>query len=160
MQKIIEQSILLRRSEAYDESRELLSTLFANPEHKAIAHLYTAFTFDNEGKETEAVFHYETALAGKLSSSDRFEGLLGLASTLRSLGRYKDAIFYFEKLSLGYPNALEYQPFYAMCLYNLGEHKKATSLLLDLLIDTTNSEAIKEYHKAIRLYSSDLDRKW
>ena len=160
MQKIIDQSIKLRRSEAYDESRELLSTLFVNPEYKAKAHLYTAFTFDNEGKETDAIFHYETALAGELSSSDRFEGLLGLASTLRSLGQYADALVYFEKLTLDYPNALEYQPFYAMCLYNVGEHKKATALLLYLLINTTNSEAIKEYHRAIRLYSKDLDRKW
>ena len=160
MQDIFEQSILLRRSDAYDEARALLSTLLDKPEYSGKAHLYIAFTFDNEGKEEEAIIHYETALAGELSSSDRFEGLLGLASTLRSLGRYQDALVYFEKLGLDYPNALEYQPFHAMCLYNLGEHKKATSLLLELLIDTTNSEAIKEYHKAIRLYADDLDKKW
>ena len=160
MQNIFEKSILLRRSEAYDEARTLLSTLLDKPEYNAKAHLYIAFTFDNEGKEEEAIMHYETALKGELSSSDRFEGLLGLASTLRSLGRYQDARVYFEKLILDYPNALEYQPFYAMCLYNLGEHKKATSLLLELLINTTSSEAITDYQSAIRLYASDLDKKW
>jgi len=47
-----------------------------------------------------------------------------------------------------------------MCLYNLGRHKEATSFLLELLVSTTNSEAIKAYQSAISLYAKDLDRTW
>ncbi|BDR18831.1 hypothetical protein VspSTUT16_21770 [Vibrio sp. STUT-A16] len=51
-------------------------------------------------------------------------------------------------------------PFYAMCLYNLGEDKNAVERLLNLLIDTTSSEEILTYKRAIRLYAQDLDRTW
>jgi tetratricopeptide (TPR) repeat protein len=64
---------------------------------------------------------------------------------------------YFESALSEYPNAIEVQPFYAMCLHNLGRHKEATALLLKLLLATTNSEAIKGYQRAISLYADDLD---
>jgi tetratricopeptide (TPR) repeat protein len=73
---------------------------------------------------------------------------------------YSEALTYFEQTLSEYPNSVEVQPFYAMCLYNLGRHKEATSLLLELLVSTTNSDAIKEYQRAISLYAKDLDRTW
>ncbi|MGY5611693.1 tetratricopeptide repeat protein [Vibrio brasiliensis] len=78
----------------------------------------------------------------------------------RSLGQYQQALGYFEQTMDEYPKSLEVQPFYAMCLYNLGRHKEATSLLLKLLVNTTNSEEIKQYQEAISLYAEDLDRTW
>lgn len=160
MQVTIDKAISLRELKAYDESRALLSTLLNDNDFQAKAHLHIAWSFDNEGKEDDAIFHYEAALKGGLTGVERFDTLFGLASTFRSLGRYQEALEYFELTILEFPDALECQPFYAMCLYNLGEHKKATALLLELLVNTTSSEAITEYQRAIRLYASDLDKKW
>ena len=160
MESIIKQAIELRKESKYQESRALLKTLLNDETFAAKAHLQIAWSYDNEGKEQEAIDHYLSSLSGSLSSAERFDALFGLASTYRSLGMYTEALIYFEQTLSEYPNSVEVQPFYAMCLYNLGRHKEATSLLLELLVSTTNSDAIKEYQRAISLYAKDLDRTW
>lgn len=160
MESIIKQAIDLRKEGKYQESRDLLESLLNNDDYAAKAHLQIAWSYDNEGKEQEAIGHYLSSLSGILSATERFDALFGLASTYRSLGNYSEALSYFEQTMSEYPDSIEVQPFYAMCLYNLGRHKEATSLLLELLVSTTNSDAIKEYQRAILLYAQDLDRKW
>jgi len=96
-----------------------------------------------EGKESDAIPHYEAALAGKLDSIERFDTLFGLASTFRSLEQYEQALKYFEQTISEYPDGIEAKPFYVMFLYNLGRHKEAMTLLLELLVSTTDSQAIK-----------------
>ncbi|MEK2067349.1 tetratricopeptide repeat protein [Vibrio parahaemolyticus] len=160
MESIIKQAIELRKEAKYQESRALLKTLLNDETYSAKAHLQIAWSYDNEGKEQEAVAHYLSSLSGPLSPVERFGALFGLASTYRSLGMYSEALSYFEQTLSEYPSSIEVQPFYAMCLYNLGRHKEATSLLLELLVSTTNSDAIKEYQRAISLYAQDLDRTW
>ncbi|GEA59474.1 hypothetical protein VCO01S_06670 [Vibrio comitans NBRC 102076] len=138
----------------------MLASLLNNDKYSARAYLQIAWSYDNEGKEKEAITHYLSSLSGILSSTERFDALFGLASTYRSLGMYAEALSYFEQTLNEYPSSIEVQPFHAMCLYNLGRHKEATSLLLELLISTTNSEAIKTYQRAISLYAQDLDKTW
>lgn len=160
MQSIIQRAIELRKSGQCQESRKLLFSLLSNKDWMAQAHLQIAWSFDVEGRELDAVFHYQSALTGGLLSLDRYDALFGLASTLRSLGRYSDALTYFEQALSEYPNAIEIQPFYAMCLYNLGRNKEAVQLLLELLVFSTSRDEIKAYSKAISLYAKDLDRVW
>ncbi|MCG9640907.1 tetratricopeptide repeat protein [Vibrio sp. Isolate34] len=160
MNTIIKQAVELRKEAKYQESRDLLATLLDDQKYAAKAHLQIAWSYDNQGKEQEAIEHYLLSLLGELTSTERFDALFGLASTYRSLGLYVEALSYFEQTMAEYPESLEVQPFYAMCLYNLGRHKEATSLLLELLVSTTNSEAIKEYQRAISLYAQDLDKTW
>ncbi|KDM91709.1 tetratricopeptide repeat protein [Photobacterium galatheae] len=160
MHSIIENAIELRKSGQYEASRKLLFSLLSNHEYQAKACLQIAWAYDNEGKEQEAITYYESALTGPLSTTERFDAIFGLACTLRSLGRYNDALTYFEQTISEYPDAIEVMPFYAMCLYNVGQHQDAISLLLELLVSTTNSDSIKNYQRAILLYSKDLDRQW
>ncbi|GLO62962.1 hypothetical protein MACH09_34700 [Vibrio sp. MACH09] len=160
METVINQAIVLRKEEKYQESRALLTTLLDDNSYSAIAHLHIAWSYDNEGKEQKAIEHYLSSLSGILPSIERFDALFGLASTYRSLGKYSEALNYFEQVINEYPSFIEVQPFYAMCLYNLGRNKEATSLLLNLIVSTTNSDAIKEYQRAISLYAQDLDRTW
>lgn len=163
MESVLKEAIALRQSGQYEESRRLLSTLL--PEFRSIedwsakAHLQIAWSYDNEGKEQEAIAHYESALSGLLSKEERFDTLFGLASTYRSLGCYEEALQYFEITLCEYPDAIEAKPFYAMCLYNLDRHKEAIALLLELLVSTTNDESIKTYQQAIMLYARDLDKR-
>ena len=160
MDSIIEKAIDRRKSGKYEESRELLTTLLSIEAYEAKAHLHIAWSYDNEGKEQEAIFHYESALSGFLSKVERFDALLGLASTLRSMGSYDDALHFFEIILTDYPDSVEALPFYAMCLYNSGRHKESTALLLELLVSTTSSELIKKYQRSILLYAKDLHRMW
>ena len=160
MQSMIQNAISLRKSGKYKESRAILSDLLSDAQFGAQAHLHMAWSYDNEGKEQQAVPHYESALLGPLTEKERFDALFGLASTLRSLGQYEKALDYFEQTLAQFPDAIEAQPFYAMCLYNVGRSKEAVAILLDLLVSTTDHAAIKEYQRAISLYAKDLDRKW
>jgi len=160
MELIIKKAIELREAGQYEESRILLATLLSDDTYAAKANLQMAWSYDNEGKEKSAIIHYKSALLGSLSDIERFDTLFGLASTYRSMGHYNESLQYFEQTLAEYPEKLEIQPFYAMCLYNLGRHKDATALLLELLVSTTNSESIKEYQRAILLYANDLDSTW
>lgn len=160
MEQIITQSIALRGEGKYEESRILLKKLLQDKAYAAKANLHIAWAFDNEGKETEAIKHYKLALKGPISSEERFDTMFGLACTYRSLGEYQLALGYFDKTLSSFPDTIEVKPFYAMCLYNLGRHKEAVSLLLELLVNTTNANVIKDYQKAIRLYAADLDKTW
>jgi tetratricopeptide (TPR) repeat protein len=157
---IVKNAIELRKQGSYRESRSLLESLLADNKYAGKANLHIAWSYDNEGKEQQALAHYQASLSGILSEAERFDALFGLASTYRSLGAYEQALGYFEQAQTEYPDSLELKPFYAMCLYNVGRHKEATSLLLDLLISTTNSDAIKKYQRAIELYAKDLDKTW
>ena len=130
MESVIEKAIELRKAGKYEKSRVLHATLLSDEEFEAKTHLQIAWSYDNEGKEQKAVSHYELALLGSLSEIERFNSLFGLASTFRSIGRYDEALQYFEQTLSEYPASGEIQPFYAMCLYNLGRHKEAIALLL------------------------------
>lgn len=160
MNPIINEAIELRRAGQFSCSRSLLRQVLDDPEVSSVAHLHIAWSYDNEGLELEAVPHYELSLAGQLLEPDQFEALFGLASTLRSLGRYGEALRYFDELVVKYPDSKAFLPFYAMCLYNQGQYKRGMELLLTLLADTAESPEIVEYERAIRLYAADLDRKW
>jgi tetratricopeptide (TPR) repeat protein len=157
---IVKNAIELRKQGSNRESRALLESLLADNKYAGKANLHIAWSYDNEGKEQHALAHYQASLSGILSEAERFDALFGLASTYRSLGAYVQALDSFEQALFEYPDSLELKPFYAMCLYNVGRHKEATSLLLDLLISTTNSDAIKKYQRAIELYAKDLDKTW
>ncbi|UTM56024.1 tetratricopeptide repeat protein [Photobacterium sp. CCB-ST2H9] len=161
METMITRAVSLRWEGEHLASRALLFTLVENQSPYAPqAHLHIAWSYDNEGKEKEAVLHYELALAGELSVLDRFEALFGLACTHRCLGNYDDALDYFKQVIAEYPDADEIKPFYAMCLYHLGRHKEAMEIVLRLLVEKTNSPSIKKYEQAILRYASDLNRKW
>lgn len=160
MEATIEEAILLRQAGKHQASRTLLFRLLDHSLFSARAHLNIAWSYDNEGKEKEAVQHYELALAGELCAQDRFEALFGLACTHRCLGHFEQAFVYFEQIFSEYPDADEVKPFYAMCQYHLGRHQEAMEILLKLLVEKTNSPSIKKYEKALLLYASDLDRKW
>ena len=158
----INQAIKLRKNGQYQESREVLKTLLDDDEYQAKAHLHMAWSYDNEGKEEEAIKYYHAALAGLGPESgletERFETLFGLGCTYRSLGQYDEALTYFELTLAEYPGAMAVKPFYAMCLYNLGRYKEAIELLLAVIATSSNSEEISAYQDAILEYSKDLDR--
>ena len=68
MESIIKQAIELRKESKYQESRALLRTLLNDDTFAAKAHLQIAWSYDNEGKEQEAIDHYLSSLSGSLSS--------------------------------------------------------------------------------------------
>ena len=160
MESSIEKAINLRNEECFNESIEILKKLVDDLSYSGKANLHIAWNYDAQGNEREAIPYYKKALNGKLNQVEKFDCLLGLASSLRCLGEYKEANTYFESTIDEFPEKLEILPFHAMNLYNLGKSKEAVSVLLNLLLKTTRSEDIKAYQQAIEIYLTNLDKTW
>ncbi|RXJ71724.1 hypothetical protein CS022_19955 [Veronia nyctiphanis] len=165
MEDIIQSAIALKRADKADEAISLLSQYLDDPEVSALAHFHIACCYDWQGKEKEAIPHYRVSLTNDderidLEEKLRFDALLGLGSSLRCLGEYQAATDTFETLFEEFPDADAAEPFYAMCLYNVGRHKEACQRLMALLLKTTKSEDIALYREALSLYAQDLDRTW
>lgn len=139
-------------------ARELLVGLAASwPDDAEVAY-QTAWAHDVLGLEAEAVPFYERALAGEgLSTEDRRGAHLGYASTLRTLGRYQEAVAAFRRGLAEFPGDNALRTFSAMALYNVGEHHEAVRTLLETLAVTTSDADIQRYRPAIEHYARDLD---
>ena len=153
-------AVKLRESGQLEQARELLLALrteFPTNTHIAVQ---TAWVHDSLGLEEEAVSHYRAAMAGDLSDQELRGALLGLGSTLRTLGRDAEAEDIFR---LGVERFPDYRPlrvFYAMLRYNLGEPREAIADLLKLLLESTSDADILRYRRALTAYAEDLDRSW
>ncbi|MFS0869556.1 tetratricopeptide repeat protein [Paenibacillus xylanilyticus] len=156
----LEQAILLRQEGKMQEAVELLQEMAEKEPDNAHISYQLAWTHDSLGLEREAVPYYEAALRQGLTGEDRAGAILGLGSTYRTLGQYDQAKIWLEKGIKEFPEHRELEVFYAMVLYNLGEHAEAMKRLLIQLADTSGDEGINEYSRAIRFYSDQLDRVW
>ncbi|GAA1960801.1 tetratricopeptide repeat protein [Catenulispora subtropica] len=139
-------------------ARELLIALSAELPDDAEVAYQTAWVHDVLGLEAEAVPFYERALAGSgLPEPDRRGARLGHASTLRSLGRYPEAVEAFRAGLAEFPDDNALRTFLAMALYNVGEHHEAMRTLLETLAATSADPWIQRYRPAIEHYARDLD---
>jgi tetratricopeptide (TPR) repeat protein len=140
---------------------ELAAALVAEaPDDVRLAY-QVAWTHDVAGLEAAAVPHYERALSAPgLNFEERQGALLGLGSTLRTLGRYADAERVLDQGVAEFPGHRPLRVFHAMARYNAGEGKAAVEDLLRLLVSSTADEEILSYRQAIELYAEDLDRTW
>lgn len=148
-------------SKAMPPSARLCHDVSMNRDRLSAAeHAQRAFAHDRAGEERLAVSHYRAALSGHLEPSLRRECLLGLGSTLRTIGEYEQAHATLTQGRQEFPAADEFPVFLAMTCYNLGQHHEAMRLLLTSLADTTGSTDLRAYDRAIRLYAGDLERQW
>ncbi|MEN2766267.1 tetratricopeptide repeat protein [Ornithinibacillus xuwenensis] len=160
MESELERAINLRKTGNRKESNEILIRLVQlYPEHPSINY-QCAWSFDLLGEEANAVPYYEQAIELGLPREELEGALLGLGSTYRTLGEYKQSKKVFQKAMEAFPTNRAIQTFYAMTLYNLNEHHKAMELLLKCLIDTTTDDKLLSYQKAIEFYSNKLDVTW
>ncbi|KOS63686.1 tetratricopeptide repeat protein [Lysinibacillus agricola] len=160
MDKRLQHIITLRENGQLEEANQLIVALVQEEPENGFYHYHCAWTYDSIGKEKEAVPHYERAIKLGLAREDLEGTYLGLGSTYRTLGQYEQSKRIFEQALSEFPEAEHLKVFYAMTLYNLGEHSKAMETLLNTLILTTKHEGIKDYSKAIKFYSDKLDQTW
>ncbi|QUG41804.1 tetratricopeptide repeat protein [Psychrobacillus sp. INOP01] len=160
MQKEIEQAIILRNNGMKKQSNELLLQLVEKYPNNANILYQCGWSFDVLGEETKAVPYYKKAIELGLPKDEMEGALIGLGSTYRALGDYKKSKQVFMQGMELFPNNKAIQVFYAITLYNLSEHSKATELLLDVILETTDDKQILAYEKALRFYSNHLDEVW
>lgn len=155
-----EKALQYRDEGKLNESNELLRNLLMNDPINAELNYQCAWSFDVLGKEAEAAPYYEKALEIGLDDTDTLGATIGLGSTYRTLGNYKKSKQVFERGIARFPNNNALKTFYAMTLYNVGEHKKAMEILLTCIVETSNDPDIASYQKALGFYADKLDRTW
>ena len=160
MDKRLQHIITLRENGRLEEANQLMVALVQEEPENGYYQFQCAWTYDSLGKENEAVPHYEKAIQLGLKPETLLDAYLGLGSTYRTLGEYEQSKHIFEQALSEFPEAEHVKVFYAMTLYNLGEHPKAMETLLNTVIYTTNHKGIKDYRKAIKFYSDKLDQIW
>ncbi|WP_232697253.1 tetratricopeptide repeat protein [Brevibacillus daliensis] len=156
----LEHAIKLREEKNLLTSNEILVTLVKEFPENAIVSYQCAWSYDVLGKEREAVPYYEKALSLGLEGEDLEGALLGLGSTYRTLGEYEKSKNILLKGVELFPANHSIKVFYAMTLYNLGEHNKAMDILLTSLVKTSDDPEIIKYKNAIQFYSNKLDTIW
>ncbi|GLX70546.1 tetratricopeptide repeat protein [Paenibacillus glycanilyticus] len=153
-------AIKLRESGLLEESKSMLLALVEQYPSNPQVWYHCAWVHDSMGLEGAAVPYYRQSLELGISGEERQGAYLGLGSTYRTLGRYDEAKACFEKAMKEYPEAREFQVFYAMVLYNLQEHSSAMEILLKQLAETSEDKGIRDYRKALLFYSDKLDQTW
>jgi tetratricopeptide (TPR) repeat protein len=150
----------LRAKDRHEEARKLLVQLASEFPTNPVVQYKTACVHDFLGLERDAIPYYHAAIENDLPGADLRAAYLGLGSTYRTLGQYAESKkILLEGLS-HFPDANEMKIFLAMTLYNLGENHEAVSSLLKIVVETTSDKEIKDYERAIRFYSDDLNKKW
>jgi tetratricopeptide (TPR) repeat protein len=112
--------------------------------------LEQAFGYDREGHETEAIPHYERAIAAGLSGEQLEKALLGLGSSLRNVNRLEESVAVLEDASRRFPDHQAIPVFLALSLWSAGRRGEALALLARRLGEGSGYErAIREYADAI-----------
>ena len=160
MNRKVEEAISLRESGKYEASIVSWKRLIQEEPDNGFLHYQCAWSHDALGLEREAVPYYEDAIRLGLGEKDLQGAYLGLGSTYRTLGEYEKSKKVLEKGINTFPEHKALEVFYAMTLYNLGQHSQAMELLLTCIAETSQDTCIQTYGKAIAFYSKQLDKVW
>ncbi len=156
----LDEAVLAREAGRLDEARAILADLHSAHPDDATVNLQCAWIHDKLGLEAEAVPYYERAIEVGLEGDDLKDAFLGLGSTYRALGRYRDAVRILDRGVEEFPADPAMRVFRAMAWYNVGRAKQACESLLSVMATTEQPEQIARYRGAISEYARDLDRTW
>ena len=133
-----------------DHLLDLLRKLDARYPNVAEINHQLAWTLETHGKPAEALPHYEKAVALGLAPNEHANALIGLATTLRSLGQAARAAEVLRSGRLQFPDNREFDMFLSLALHDLGDHAEALRLALIALADTTEDPGLTAHQRAIR----------
>jgi tetratricopeptide (TPR) repeat protein len=134
----------------------LLDLADANRGH-ATLHYQIASCYDLEGLESDAITHYEVALALGLAGDELRGALLGLGSAYRCVEQYADAVRTLERGIEMFPDAAEFSVFLALALHNLGEHRRAMTLLIAHIAEFSADPVTAKHRRALFHYAQQPD---
>ncbi len=115
-----------------------------------------AWTCDVHGRAAEAVPYYEKAIALGLPPNELSGALIGLGSSLRTLGQLDRSAEVLRSGQVQFPDNPEFAVFLALTLHASGQSKEALRLALETLCDTTEDPGLTAYQRAIRHAAAQL----
>lgn len=147
----------LRKTGQYEAAKELVRQYVDTAPNDPTVLYQMAWCHDSLGEEQAAVPYYEQALALGLAGEDRLQAYIGLGSTYRVIGQFKQASSVFRSALLEFPDAHALQAFLAMTEYNLGQVNQSVGRLLKSLAATSSDASIQTFNRALRYYADHLD---
>lgn len=144
----------------YKKAQTLLLALVKEKPDEADLQYYLASTYDGLGQETAAIPHYQQAIELGLTGIHYEKALVQLGSSLRCVGKYKEAQEIFQKGLQEFPENAALSVFLAITEYNLGQNRQSIQRLLRVLMNEPTNEWIHTYKKALTFYSEHLDETW
>jgi tetratricopeptide (TPR) repeat protein len=145
---------------AHGQAREILPRLKAlDARHPNVAEInfQLAWSCEVVDRAAEALPYYEKAIALGLPPNELSGALLGLGSTLRTLGRLDRSAEVLRSGQLQFPDNPEFAVFLALTLYRQGRHAEALRLTLETLCTTSEDPGLTAYQRAIRHAAAELD---
>jgi len=139
------------------KARALLLELLAVCPDDAEIHFQTGVVHDNMGMGAQAIPCYLRAVELGLSGPDLERCLLGLGSTYRYLGYYKEAVETLRRGVREFPENRAMQVLLAMALYNTNHYKEAMEIVLAHLLETTSDEKLQYFKRGLSYYAAHLD---
>lgn len=157
MENTIESALHLRRQGKLRESKEMFLTLLSNDQLNPSLHYQCARSFDILAEETKAMPFYEKAIELGLSDEELEDAYVKLGCIYRTHERFVEAKKLFQEAFCKFPNKEQMKVFYAMSLFNLGEHAEAMGFLIDNLVYMTTNQDILKYSRTISYLGHRLD---
>jgi tetratricopeptide (TPR) repeat protein len=112
-----------------------------------------AYAHDREGREHEAVAHYEAAHRLGGPSRERAGFLLGYGSTLRNVGRLDESLAVLRAAVEEHPDHHALRCFLALTLHSLGRHGEAMAAMMDVALALrAGSPSITRFARALEEY--------
>ena len=144
---------------AHGQAGEILPRLQKLDErHPNVAEInyQLAWTCDVLDRAGDALPYYEKAVALGLPPNELSGALIGLGSTLRTLGLLDRSAEVLRSGQVQFPHNPEFAAFLAITLHQQGKPADALRLVLDTLCATTDDPGLTAYQRAIRHAAAKL----
>jgi hypothetical protein len=119
-------------------------------------HLAVAYACDTEGREQDAIVHYDAAWKLGVPAAERRSFLVGYGSTLRNVGRLEESCALLSCAVAEDPGYAPFKVFLALALHSSGEHERAMATMLAAILDVSNGGTLDGFSRAIGEYQREL----
>lgn len=109
------------------------------------------YSLDLAGRASEAIPHYERALALGLSPAEHLNTLVALGNALRLAGEPSRALALLERAELQFPDARELPAYRALALRDAGRTSEAVAVLMNLALEAGSEDlGLAAHQRALR----------
>ncbi|CAG7914224.1 tetratricopeptide repeat protein [Mammaliicoccus sciuri] len=158
MKNTIDEVIELRSKKEYIKAKEKMEDILSKDPNNAYYNYQMAWCLDNLGLEHEAIHYYHKSINNNLELIYLKDAYIGLGSTYRSIGKYKEAEHILNEGLTKFDDSPVLKIFLAITQYNMNNNQKSVSLLIDTLLTNVENTEIHEYKNALKFYNENLDK--
>lgn len=158
MKNTIDEVIELRSKKEYIKAKEKMENILSKDPNNAYYNYQMAWCLDNLGLEHEAIHYFHKSINNNLELIYLKDAYIGLGSTYRSIGKYKEAEHILNEGLTKFDDSPVLKIFLAITQYNMNNNQKSVSLLIDTLLTNVENTEIHEYKNALKFYNENLDK--